>query len=695
MKIRIVILNLILLILFSLTTATFPTQANTAKSAATNGRILMFVAYNDVWWTEYKVAYEGLKALGYEIDVVSSSTGEAYTYGGGVDNSIQTTFGEFETLFQNNFGIAWDSNWTAQNTIPLDGRIQDIDNLDDYDAVVMPGGKGTIAYRYDGTYAALSPEDAPGTHVTTAEEVQAATEKLNELINMALQAGKPVGAQCHGAPLAAFARVDGTAGDGFDGLGVSVLAGKYATGFALDGTVATDYANLGITYLVNEKLVLDGPDALHYGGNGIDRMVTTLDWRAETVSYFASTIHNMLTSYPTPAHRTRPIDVLVFGGDEPANYLPQQPARYTDLVTLLNDAGDDLNITAVGTDDPNDITLANLQNYDVLLYFGHDQVSQPLQDAVVDFVDGGGGLVGLHHAIYNHNNGKNTLIDLFGGELPSTVLLNNEMGLVYTDEENRMINVNLGHFVSTYGVHLTSGQPTTTTNYSTPLGVPNTNLDNDNSRGYYHFTINAPDELYLGSQFNDSVVFGSGVNQINRLFANDRTVDSSPNPNNGHYDTWGWTKRYDSGDGTEGRIVYLQPGETNDRTLAHPAYEQVIKNAIIWAALANINHAPNAISDHYILAANETLIASAPGILGNDSDVETLVLTVTDYNPATNGTISIKVDGALTYTPTLDFIGTEVISYTISDGALTDTANIWIEVWATVEKVYLPVVIRQ
>ena len=48
-------------------------------------RILMFVAYNDVWWSEYKVLYEALIARGYHVDVRSSSAGEAWTYGGGIN----------------------------------------------------------------------------------------------------------------------------------------------------------------------------------------------------------------------------------------------------------------------------------------------------------------------------------------------------------------------------------------------------------------------------------------------------------------------------------------------------------------------------------------------------------------------------------------------------------------------------------
>jgi hypothetical protein len=226
------------------------------------------------------------------------------------------------------------------------------------------------------------------------------------------------------------------------------------------------------------------------------------------------------------------------------------------------------------------MTLANLQNYDVLLYFRHDTISQAAQEAIEAYVAGGGGLVGIHHAIYNHLGQKQTLIELFGGELPQQAQLNNELWLVYWGEENRLLNVNLGHFVSSYGVHLMAGEPSFTDEYSSPLGIPNANLDGDGTRGYYHLTIPANDELYTGNRFNDGVTFGNGPNEINRLFANDRFVGGSPNPNNGHYDAWGWTKLHELG-----RIVYLQPGETADRSLAQPAYAQVIKNGVIWASL--------------------------------------------------------------------------------------------------------------
>lgn len=545
--------------------------------AASPGRALMFVAYNQVWWSEYKVVYEALRAQGYTVDVRSSATGVARSYGDDISAvpNAPGTYAEFQALFAANFGAAWNPAWNAPADIPLNGRLQDVADLSSYDLLVIPGGVGMVAYRYDGSYAALG----PGDHQTTAAEVQAAAEKLNALIAEALQTGKPVGAECHGAPTLAFARVPGTVGQGFDGLGRSILQGRNATGYPLgDGDTAAVYASLGVTYL-NEKVALDGPEAPDFAGQGRDVVVTGQDWYPQTAVYFARTLLNMLDTYPTPAQRARTLRVLVFGGDEPQNY-PQTPARYTDLVNLLNDNSDEFNITAIGTNNPATITLSNLQNYDVLVYFRHNAVDATLQNAVTAYVDGGGGLVAVHHANYNHNNQNNILNTLLGGQLPYTVTLNSDLGLRYFGEVNHVLNVNLGHFVSTYGTPLTH-----TANYTTPLGLPNANVDADVARGYYDFTIPADDELYLGNRFNPGVVFGRGVNHINRIFANDHFTATSANPNNGHYDAWGWVRLYDGDDnGLVGRLVYLQPGETNDRTLSHPTYRQVIKNAVVWTA---------------------------------------------------------------------------------------------------------------
>ncbi len=560
-------------------------------------QILMFVAYNDVWWPEFKVMYEALSAAGYSVDVRSSGVGYATSNysapadqtpsAAGLDPNFPSpvTYSEFTAIYQANFGQTWNAAWNPMANITLNGRIQDVANLNSYDALVIPGGRGMVAYRYDGSYADLASVTNSTSHIAPAAEVQAAAIRLNELIGQALAAGKPVVAECHGAPTVAFARVPSSTG-GYLNLGRSVLEGRYATGYAFnDSDTPQRYQDLGVQLLAREKVVIDGPEAPDFSGNARDLIVTSADWYPETVAHVARTLLNMLESYPTPTQRTRALNVLVYGGDEPTNYAPQAPARYTDFVSLLNDATDEFAITATGLNDPNQLTVANLQNYDVLFYFGHNMIPGAAQNAIRTYVDDGGGLVAIHHAIYNQGDANGVLVDLIGGELPSWTALNSENGLMYFGQENHLINVNLGHFVSTYGVHLLPNQTAQSVHYSSPRSPPNPNADNDPQRGYWSFRISANDELYLNTAFRSGVSFGRGVNALNRLFSNDRFSASSSNPNNGAYDTSGWVRRYDNNlDGTEGRIVYLQPGETQTRTLSHPSYRQAVKNAVIWAA---------------------------------------------------------------------------------------------------------------
>jgi hypothetical protein len=89
-------------------------------------------------------------------------------------------------------------------------------------------------------------------------------------------------------------------------------------------------------------------------------------------------------------------------------------------------------------------------------------------------------------------------------------------------------------------------------------------------------------------------------------------VGGSPNPNNGHYDAWGWTKLYNNGGPATGRIVYMQPGETADRSLAEPAYAQAIRNGVVWASLGGVTGGPTypVVSSINRASANPTSAAS-------------------------------------------------------------------------------------
>ncbi|MEP6340822.1 Ig-like domain-containing protein, partial [Parasphingorhabdus sp.] len=91
------------------------------------------------------------------------------------------------------------------------------------------------------------------------------------------------------------------------------------------------------------------------------------------------------------------------------------------------------------------------------------------------------------------------------------------------------------------------------------------------------------------------------------------------------------------------------------------------------------NPPPVAVND--IAATSEDLPVNIP-VLTNDNDPDGDPLTVTTASAA-NGTVVIRPDGTIDYTPNPDFNGTDTITYTISDGnGGTSTATVEVTVGA-------------
>lgn len=270
-------------------------------SSPSNGRVLMYVAFNNTWWPEYKVMAEGLMAAGYEVEVRSSTDDAvAHSYGDRVDDTTPGLVGvdpiaheDFRALFEASFGTTWNVAWNEPATIPLDGRIQDAD-MGDYVALVFPGGSGSQFSRYDGEYEDLFPSIGDPGHISPETDIASAAAAINDLIVAALLQGSPVLAVCHAGPTPGFARIPGTEGEGPDGLGLSLLSGRSATGFPLDieifgaaGDVAERYGALGIQFLPEQAVVVDGPgvDLDGDGGpDGADLVVTARSWYPEEVA---------------------------------------------------------------------------------------------------------------------------------------------------------------------------------------------------------------------------------------------------------------------------------------------------------------------------------------------------------------------------------------------------------------------------
>ena len=103
-----------------------------------------------------------------------------------------------------------------------------------------------------------------------------------------------------------------------------------------------------------------------------------------------------------------------------------------------------------------------------------------------------------------------------------------------------------------------------------------------------------------------------------------------------------------------------------------------------------VNDAPEANDDEVITNQDVAVKVEA---LYNDTDAEGDTLTIFAIGQPGYGVV-ISETGDLRdymiYTPTIGFHGTDFFTYTISDGILTDTAMVWVEVVQTEWQVYLP-----
>ncbi|HSH55005.1 MAG TPA: retention module-containing protein, partial [Methylotenera sp.] len=98
------------------------------------------------------------------------------------------------------------------------------------------------------------------------------------------------------------------------------------------------------------------------------------------------------------------------------------------------------------------------------------------------------------------------------------------------------------------------------------------------------------------------------------------------------------------------------------------------------------NDAPVA-NDDAITVAEDTPFSSVVQLDANDTDVDgnPLILVAGTFTTAQGGSIIIAADGSYTYTPALNFNGTDSVNYTVTDGSLTDIGTLSITVNAVTD----------
>ncbi len=123
----------------------------------------------------------------------------------------------------------------------------------------------------------------------------------------------------------------------------------------------------------------------------------------------------------------------------------------------------------------------------------------------------------------------------------------------------------------------------------------------------------------------------------------------------------------------DGQVTYTPDADFND--IDSFSYTIVgdsgsPESTIVNVTINPVDDAP--IANDESLITNEDIPLVNIDVLSNDTDADGDLLTVTTAT-ANNGTVIINADNTLDYTPNADFNGTDTITYTISDGSLTDT----------------------
>ncbi len=107
--------------------------------------------------------------------------------------------------------------------------------------------------------------------------------------------------------------------------------------------------------------------------------------------------------------------------------------------------------------------------------------------------------------------------------------------------------------------------------------------------------------------------------------------------------------------------------------------------ANVVVTITAVNDAPVTIGDAYTTSRNTPLNVQTPGVLVNDTDVDTgQQMTAQIVSQPSSGTLVMQTNGSFAYTPTSTFTGTVTFTYRVSDGTTTsNTSTVTITVTAS------------
>jgi T1SS-143 domain-containing protein len=103
----------------------------------------------------------------------------------------------------------------------------------------------------------------------------------------------------------------------------------------------------------------------------------------------------------------------------------------------------------------------------------------------------------------------------------------------------------------------------------------------------------------------------------------------------------------------------------------------------VAVTVSPVADAPVAVADA-VTVTEDTPFSSVVSLIANDTDGDgdTLTAVAGTFATAQGGSVTIAADGSYVYTPAANFNGTDSFTYTVTDGALTDTGAVTLSVTA-------------
>src|SRR5207245_2366312 len=85
--------------------------------------------------------------------------------------------------------------------------------------------------------------------------------------------------------------------------------------------------------------------------------------------------------------------------------------------------------------------------------------------------------------------------------------------------------------------------------------------------------------------------------------------------------------------------------------------------ATVTITVAAVNDAPVAANDSYTTDEDTALTVAAPGVLGNDADIDSATITAVLVAGPAHGTLTLNANGGFTYTPSANYNGPDSFTY--------------------------------